>query len=392
MSYTAVNIVIPMILFVVCYYKRKSKRYRMLPLLYIALISMFGYDSVSDYAQYVTYFAEVRHGHYYQREDVSLGYWLINRLFTFSEYGYTLVMGLSVGLFYYSCYRVLKRFDCVLLGTFLLYVLWNCIIQHENIIRQNYALAIGNFLFLYLYGKKLSSRRIVVSLLCLALAYAFHYTVVLGVLLFAAIHFGSRLRIRINVWAILIFLGLWVAIYFYGLFDQLANMLDMFGYYGEKTTSILENTYKYREHGLSLRVSLSTFLLLFMFYFYNSKEHIYIVKFATIVILLSFLTIQISLIHRIYLYYEMIEVVGVCLVVKHLRSSRQMRLLSMCVVMYFALTTYLEVCQLRRYYGDYTYKTIFSEDCKNGMVYIRQVGKTHDLKDVSDREGKTKAY
>ena len=129
---------------------------------------MIRYDTTSDYHNYVRNFGEEISGDLAEKQQAEFGYVYLNRLFSFSKWGFLGVFAVSSAFIYSFFYYYLKKYDILCIGTFT-FLCFGCMTNFDNIVRQAIAIAIFNYSLLFIQNKKYY----IAILLCL-IAPAFH--------------------------------------------------------------------------------------------------------------------------------------------------------------------------------------------------------------------------
>ena len=129
MTYISLYVIIPIIVFFISLFSRKKEELGKYFYIFVATLSVIGYDNVYDYDMYVDIFIEIYNNgiyavlQYENWENMEIGYLLFNKLFMFSSYGYVFLSMVILLIYYHSLYTLFRKFNVLLLGTFYIFYL-----------------------------------------------------------------------------------------------------------------------------------------------------------------------------------------------------------------------------------------------------------------------------
>ncbi len=147
MTFVLLYAVIPYFIYAISSSFRKPN----LLFIYLLLLSLFRFDNVTDYHNYVKIFQNISVGSISDKLSFETGYVVLNRLFSFWDFGYIIVIAIATLAAYYALYLYFKRYE-ILPRAMLLFCALGSNIVVDNIVRQNIAFAIVNIAFFnYLY-------------------------------------------------------------------------------------------------------------------------------------------------------------------------------------------------------------------------------------------------
>jgi hypothetical protein len=166
------------------------QKYHKLPILVMLFLAFIRYDTTTDYNIYV----EMFYG--FQRNIkgtwhsiIEPGYIILNKMFSFSEYGFFFVIGICAIISYLSIYYLFKSYKIVFWGT-IVFLLLGFINIFDNIVRQS--VAMGFFACSYKYvAKKRPMHYFFLNLL----GVCFHYSAIATFVYYPIFLFAGKIKI-----------------------------------------------------------------------------------------------------------------------------------------------------------------------------------------------------
>ena len=349
----------------------KRKKYDYIPFLLLTIVSMFRYDLVSDYAPYLQVFYDVKRegvmaqferGLIFQSEGDEIGYLFINKLFGYLPGGWVLLFASYIAVLYYIIYKELKRYDVVCIGTFFFIVL-NNITYFDNVVRQAICVA----LFLYAFRKYIYEGNFKRFVPIVLIGATIHTSMLYTLLLYPLLRWFKEKNISLPVSVVGITLAYLFSVSHIAN-DILLTITDMINYRGRGGIDSEELT----GFNSGLGLLLKTVMYYLPYYLYmtsnnRNKDYDTLFRWYYLYVLLLIVFNDIWVFSRMFYYLVPVPIIAFSLLGR-MRLNPLSRLIYMVVVLYlfvgYAKWTY-------NYYGDYPYKTVLSEDARQGRVYVR---------------------
>lgn len=397
MPYYVVYIIIPLLIytFLIWTKKYKERKYQSIPFLYIAFIAMLGYDNVFDYAMYMRIFSNVRTYGFPQviimgDSQIESGYYFLNNLFAFTEYGLCFVAMISIGLFYHSVYIFFRKNKIVFVGSFVMLIM-NCYQWHDNMLRNNITFAICNYLaYMWLYSSKTMKLKIILTVLWVFCGYYMHHSIIFNFIMLPLVILFTR--IRKNVY--LLFAIMMLIIILSRRIDMssllLANIY-LLGDYGMKYDDIIKD---WMASGMATG-QISYFAIikpLFILWTYqmmkkNKDVNEYEMKCVNYCFTIEFFSmcfVMVPFFQRTLFYFEIMQYMGYSFIILYYLRRK----LKLVVSLYVAYSLFFYTRAIINYYWIYDYKSIFSNECIHHKQYIRPSLNIND-KSIWNRRGKS---
>ena len=367
MTFWFIYIILPVILFVVCI---PDKRFHAFPFIVFLTLSMIRYDTVSDYFNYVVSFWEIRKGVYTLVEGrYEPGYWVLNKLFSFSKWGFIPLLALSIFFPFKMIYELFKQYNVVIIGT-LLFIFFGYITRYENIVRQGIAMGI------FYYSIKYIKRKDFIPYLLLTLVAALFHS---SGLIMLPYYFLVRYAIKtvVNPFFVLSILSIVVILSLTGAFIniniELFSLFDKYALYAEYITEGKTNT------GLGIIfLALMPCLPLFVFRFTKKEitpEWNMVINLSWLSAIGFFVVKDFFVVNRVFEYLYIYQIISLALLIQYLWKKKAGLFAFLIILPIY----YLHINSVLSYYGKNTYKTILSQDCFEHRFYIRH-------KDISEVE------
>jgi len=348
-------------------------KYKYIPFFLFMILSMIRYDTVSDYYNYVKTFWAVREGT--QPIRFEIGYILLNKLFSFSVWGFIPVLAISIFIPLKGIYNLLRKYDIVLIG-FFLFVLFDSVNKFENLVRQGIAIGVFYFAINYVINRKLLK----FSLLSL-FAMTFHISAIVLFPFYFLIRFSRKLVLSpiVSLSALLLAYLLYVTGVFYEIMQPLFLIFDRYGLYINYQSSS-----SFFSHLIILmKVFLSWLPVLYFNKRNTTDDTNMIINLSWISMLGILVTHDFFVVERLFEYLSIFRLIALALMLKNLSRKTTFIYVIAIVAPLFIYHTIFTI----RYYGFNNYKTVFSEDCRKHRFYVR----TKDFSNVKawqDREEK----
>lgn len=345
------------IIFIVSFPK---KRHHSLPFIIIVLISVLRYDTTTDYMAYVTSFWDVK---YYRYDGwFEFGYLLLNKIFSFSDYGFVFVIGLSSIFLYRQIFIVLKKYDTVFMGT-LVILLLGITIRFDNIIRQG--IAIGIFINSFKHIEKNHFLKYSISVI---IASMFHQSALILFIYYFLVRFCMSFKPPIIKSFLIIIIA-----YFLNVSGILIKSVTILMSYNiiflETYGHYLENLHVGK---IDLGLSMLFRGIIAWFPIYITRN-LKLDSFSNAIINMSWISAVFYIIirnfivlDRIFEYLYIFQVIAIALSLNIvIRNNRKLSfILITSMFLFFAYNTI-------NYYKRYIYLTVFSKDCKEHIFYRR---------------------
>lgn len=375
MFFLFLYVVLPV--FFIILFKKKVK-YHHVPFVFFLILSLIRYDTVSDYFNYVVKFWDIRKGitNYVTFE---IGYLSLNKLFSFSKWGFIPLLGICIYLPFIGVKKLLKEYDVFFIG-FFVFIAFGMITRLENIVRQGFAMGVF-FLSIDLIKKgklfKYTLRVVFASL--------FHTSAVALIPFYFLIKKCRTINVRPAI--SLTLLSIVFVLYATGLFFELVK--PVFGMYEKYVNYFtLRSSNSVSSYFIvAFKVILSWYPSLF-FYGKNKSEDVNMVINISWISMLGYMIFHDFLVlDRVFEYLYIFQIIAIALTVKTLLFKKRLVPVLFIISPLFIYHSYF----VYRYYGTNKYQTVFSEDCMEHRLYMRSFDFT-DAKEFQNRDKKVKFF
>lgn len=359
-----VNLIVAIILFLTSLnYEKKKDSLRWWIILFIPVL-FFGlrYDTTSDYFNYVMFFNRVSNGSALSFE-MEPGYYYLNVIFSKIPYGFTIIFFFASFLNFYSLQKFFSQ-NGVLAYGYLLSFCMGLVLMFNNQIRQGIALSIFLLSIPLILDGKFTK-----YLLITIIATLFHTSALSFLFFYFVIRWAKRASGRKSIYLFLSFVFL--IVFFSGLLKPLISLLFTLN---EHYSRFVGSSYDVSTNFHSIGPVFIFNLFLMLYVICNRKcfngQNIIFYNMTFVVIILYCVFAIIPVTERIVRYIYPFEYVALSIIFQ----SRIMKQRSINNVfsgfILFSTIVYGIYCSYQDNYGG-IHKTVFSEDCENGLFYDR---------------------
>ena len=372
MPYIFIYVLIPYILYA---YSARSHKTNLL-FVYLLLVSIFRFDNVSDYSNYIEMFQNISKGFIPERISVEIGYIYLNKIFSFWDYGYIFVIAISSLAAYYTIYLYFKKYN-VIAFAMLLFLAYGSYMSVDNIIRQNIAFAIINLIFYrYLYKGKPLWHIIPAGIV----AASFHISALIVTPLFMILPLLRRKILPFS--AVFIITIIVYALMSIGVFSEIISkyintILPSLGVIGDRFMSYSDK--EYMEVGFSITRSFKVIISTLPVLLINKVDDKNLKMFINITWIVNIIVLVItggigSIVMRILRYLFIFEYISIAYFALYYKSKlsnvySSNRVLQRMLIIPLFILSFTGAASYFGYNNKYT--TIFGNRCKNFLVYER---------------------
>ncbi len=367
MTFLFLYAIMPYVLYLI------SKRYNKpnLVFVYLFLLALIGFDSVSDYQNYVTSFQDISKGFAADRFVLyEPGFVWLNELFSFWDYGYIFVIGIATIAAYYTMYRYFEKYDVVALAM-ILFCAFGTNIIFDNIIRQNIAFGIINFIFFLYLEKKVRLWTIIVA--CLVAA-QFHTSALFVMPIYLLMPLLRKTILSFNTVLILTLItyGLSVA----GVFESMQDILfSNLGAFELGARFMNHGEFDVAERGFSIVMLCTVFIATLPCLMINKTQDANLKIFINITWIINIVAIiffNLQFFSRITEYFIDFKYISIAYFIKKYKITYCKNQLIYLFKQFIMIPLFCLSILSMRYFGfDSVYRTIFSENCKEFKFYRR---------------------
>lgn len=328
-----------------------SRIYVLLSFLSIFIPAAIRYDVGLDYSGYVKIFEQVLRG---DKSYVEYGFYLVNKMFLFSEKGYIGVMALYSFVTLLLIYKLSDK-KYLHYTVFFFVTLSIGYFRYDNLIRQVLSIVIGLYSIRYIEEKNFKKYAFYVLL-----AFFVHYSAI--VLL--PMYFIVRIRIKFKI-TIIIFL---VVAYFSNFITPFVRyVVSLVPYYGKYKD--IEVYLAVPKVNTGIGVIISVYILTLSIFYKRYINRTILINFLFIGICTYLISSGNSLIGRISLYFTFLSIYTLGMVLYESKN----RILIISTVLLSLLI--FERAIMYNSDNGLVYKTIFSEEAKIGLFRVEEFEK-----------------
>jgi hypothetical protein len=327
------------------------------------LLTVIRYDTVSDYYVYVTGFYAIRNGYNFSFEK---GYYILNQLFSFSQWGFIFVFAICALISYFGVYTMFKKCNIIFWGT-ISFILLGYINIFDNIIRQG--VAMGFFAYSIKYAVKKTRFNFLKYCLINLLGVLFHTSAIITLLYFPLLILSRNIRIN---WILGVILILFSYLFFrYKILIKIMDILTFFvpsRYQAIFYDDDLRDFFLTESRGLSsMVISLLSCIPLYIYSETKDGTIRLIINISFFSSFLGMFFLTFWLIERIVYYLYIPRIISIALTLKYFFTVKRMPLF-ICI---FSCLFFLHIRNVNNYYGYNNYYTIFNEKRENYIFYKR---------------------
>ena len=358
MTFFTLYIVLIPLISLVCAIKRK---WNYIPFLFILLIAIIRYDTVTDYLHYVEMFSSFLNGdiEWFVIEPL---FHCLNLFFSFSSYGYIPVILLCTIMPYIALYKVLSRYNIVWWGT-VFFVFLGFIQRFDNIVRQDVAIALFTFSIFFLI-KNDFKRYAILNII----AIGFHYTAVVAFVYYflMKLSMNTAISFKRNVILFAISFILYITNFFHSFIISCISFIPVYGDY----VDVLEYFETGTNTGLGVLCQSLAFLLPSIGKENErSKELRLFINMAAYATCIRLVCMSFSVLMRLSDYLFIFQIVALSMFFSY---KYQKMLSNLCRIPVLFIFFYIYTVSTIDNYGTKNiYYTIFSQRMRERVFYVR---------------------
>lgn len=278
---------------------------------------------------------------------VEPSFWLLNRFFSGFAYGYLGVFAFSSFLSLFFVYKILVKYNIVSLGI-LMYFTLEFLIFTNDALRQGIAVSILVYGYQFLVEKKRLK-----YVLCVAMAFTFHYTACVMLILI----FLGKLKIPAKVYYIA-----WLSsmvLHYSGVLEPLIQQsMVLMPMYGESYAMKHQNQFEAYSSNSGLGVLFKMLLCLYAIKNLKNTDNNYFVHLFIIGSILHHSFNGFMLADRLVLYMVFANIVAMPLVLKNESIKLYKQVVVSVILLYYSLQSLFAL----ESHGAVPYRTLFFED------------------------------
>lgn len=309
------------------------------------------YDSVSDYLPYVKIFDEIKRTGFPDSENIEIGWIYLNRMFSFIPYGWVLIISISSLLPLLLAKRFLKKYDIVLYGTALIFLL-NYYYMFDSVLRQCVSVSIFMFSIKYI-TKRNFTKFFIINFI----GFLIHSSAIITLAFYPLIIYAEKAYLSSKAIISCIILS-YIAFLSSGVL-----LLNQF--LGEVYN--MDFAVVYEGKGLySLIIAIISALPLL--YFKDKQVDFLPILYVSFFVGVGTLFVaNIDTLKRVFLYLYIYQIIAISLLLKELIQKKK----HLFVKVSFLSLYIAQVMFVYNYFEDSEYRTIFSDNFKNHLFYER---------------------
>ncbi|MGE9980341.1 EpsG family protein [Prevotella sp. SGI.167] len=364
---------------------RNDKKKQYLPLFFLFVISAIRYDTTSDYYNYFIMYDNAIYNMISDKAKIEYGYTFLNRIFSSFENGFIYVFAVCSTIIYTSFYLFFKKYSVPIIGTFVFLCL-GCMYNFDNIVRQAVAIAFFNFAILSILKHKLYLAGVLIFV-----ASTFHTSALVTIVLIILMPIFKHKVLEKNKLIFIVILLLLLD--FIGAFSFI---IDSFFSLSFITDSLYEHydEYEFKKRTIGLAFIIMTIIEIAPVYMLdkeNDKFKILCINMSWFSIVLRIIFAGIPFFYRIADYMIIFNILSVSFFLKERINVKNWKYYSKVVIV--SLLYLLLFHSVSTYFG-YTsiYYTVFSENCKNRLFYVRSTFDELQTKGINNERKKFFKY
>ncbi len=325
-------------------------------IIFIALLlfSMLRYDITRDYFNYVKMFTEVRAGAY----DVSeLGFVYINKLFSFTKFGFLYVFALCSFVCIYAFQKAFERLGVVEWGWFFSITML-VVLMMNNQIRQAVSMSIFTLLIPYMEKGKLFKFSIL-----MLLAISIHFSSIICFAFYFLFRFFKHYNPTREIWLILLLtsFGFYLSGFFYDVNLGLFKLFPQYAHYLDRDFFSSKDEI---ESGLGIVLMLFLAIILVFSKHKVDKKYIPYFNMAILYFILFIVFSDLRVIQRVAKYlFVFVTVAFAQVMISRKVADYYKYVLFFSVLIWFGRYGYLT---------DRPYYSMFSGRCEGGVFFDRE--------------------
>lgn len=389
MNFFILYLIVPVLLFAI-----KPQKNNYLLVLYLFAIEILSYDNTTDYGFYFDEFQEYLK---YRNVTISwskgreIGWTMLLQLFSFTKYGiviiHTIILSLVTVVFIYFS----KKAGLLNVSVFLCFVL-DLVSKHDNIWRQDIAMIFAYFAYFDILIGSFNLKKILRLSIYTIVAFSFHNSAILLIPFYFLVYWLSRVEFNWKIVASIVIVI--ILLVYYGLLDSFNSMLSILAFMqNEYTNYYLVFFMGHEAQNISITnivLCLSSVIPLFYFSYYRPicyKTNMLLrlsVNLTCIIAMWTFFA-RINVLSRIFDYLIWFQIWGYgYFIMDIIRNKRVQFSIQLTALALVAFLVFRQWKGIDGYFGENTYLTIFSSECKDQKIYKRNPGR--DLNEIRIRE------
>lgn len=330
-----------------------------LPFFLITFFGLIRYDTTTDYSAYVLAFWDIKKNLYDGWFEE--GFVLLNKFFSFSQFGFVPLLMFSLIIPYNEIYKILKREKILVLGA-LVFLTFGYFIRFENIVRQGLSMGIFYYSLQYALDKKY-----IKYLIAASIAIFIHSSAFVFIPYYFLIRYYAKAKINTYYWGIAL-----LSLFILYMINGTSLILNLIITNIPFLQDLISNEITSQK---SLGLTLLFKIIIAWLPSYYLKDHAnnqfvnLSINLSVLSVLISLILIDIIILERVVEYLYIFQIVSISVMLKRLMVKRNLYLTPLGCIFLMMVYHYRNVDS---YYKDYNYQSIFSENFENNIFYKRK--------------------